>query len=369
MTSHLFSPIKLRSVSLMNRIVVPPMAQYMADEHGNAGDWHVMHLGTMAASGAGLLITEATAIDPIGRNANHYLGIYSDENEAALKRVIAFCKSISPIKMGIQLHHSGRKGSVGKPWEGRGELKLGEGGWRVVSASDNPFPGHTNPIDVPDEQGLEHLKSLYVRAAQRAARAGFDVIEIHFAHGYLLNSFLSPLGNMRKDRYGGDAEGRMRFPLEVYRAVRAVWPAELPIGVRISAVDWIEGGWTIEDSIALARVLKSLDCDYVAASSGGIRPEQKIEIKPGYQVPFAEAIRRETGMTTMALGLLHDPQLAESVLAEGKADMIGIARGMLADPRWPWRAALALGEPLKLPGPFLNARKVLPPAREPEKKL
>jgi 2,4-dienoyl-CoA reductase-like NADH-dependent reductase (Old Yellow Enzyme family) len=349
-------------MSLMNRIVVSPMAQYMADENSNASDWHIMHLGTMAVSGAGLVFTEATAIDPRGRNAKHYLGIYSDDNEAALKRVVGFCKSIAPIRMGIQLHHSGRKGSVSRPWEGRDELKPGAGGWRVVSASDAPYPGRTNPIDVPDEEDLEELKGLYVRAAQRAARAGFDVIEIHFAHGYLLNSFLSPLGNLRKDRYGGDAEGRMRFPLEVYKAVREAWPADLPIGVRISATDWIDGGWDVEDSVTLARVLKSLGCDYVAASSGGILPEQKILVKPGYQVPFAEAMRREAGMATLALGLLHDPHLAESVLQEGKADLIGIARGMLADPRWPWRAALALGEPLKLPGPFLNARRVLSPA-------
>ena len=333
MTSRLFSPIELRSVSLINRIVVPPMAQYMAEEDGSASDWHLMHLGTFAASGAALIITEATAIDPLGRNAHHYLGIYSDENEAALKRVISYCKSIAPVKMGVQLHHSGRKGSVNRPWEGRRrQLGLDEGGWRVVSASDNAYPDHPNPIDVPDEQGLQHLKSLYVRAAQRAERAGFDVIELHLAHGYLLNSFLSPLGNFRKDKYGGDRDGRMRFPLEVFKAIREVWPEQLPLGVRVSSTDWIEGGWGIEDSIELARALKALGCDYVACSSGGILPEQNIPIKPGYQVPFAEAIRREAGIKTMALGLLHDPRLAESVLMEDKADMIGIARGMLANP-------------------------------------
>jgi 2,4-dienoyl-CoA reductase-like NADH-dependent reductase (Old Yellow Enzyme family) len=360
MTSRLFSPIKLRSVSLANRIVVSPMAQYMADEHCNATDWHVMHLGSMAASGAGLVITEATAIEPQGRNAVHYLGLYSDDNEAALKRVVAFCKSISSVKMGVQLHHSGRKGSVTRPWMGKHEVKVGDGGWRVISPSENPFPGHTNPIDVPDELGLERLKGLYVSAAQRAARAGFDFIELHFGHGYLMNSFLSPLSNKRQDRFGGDIEGRMRFPLDVYRAVREAWPAELPIGVRISATDWAEGGWDIGDSVHLSRALKALDCDYVAASSGGVTPEQKIEAGPGYQVPFAEAIRRDTGMTTMAVGLLHDPHLAESVLAEGKADLIAIARGMLADPRWPWRAALALGETPQYPPPYLNARRVLP---------
>src|SRR3990170_4701413 len=314
MASVLFSPLTLRSMHLENRIVVSPLAQFMADESGNATDWHLMHLGTLAVSGAGLLITEAAAIEPRGANTTNYLGLWSDANEQALKRVIDFCRSVAPIKLGVQLHHAGRKASVTKPWEKSAEIEVAQGGWPLISASGTPYPGRKNPVEAPDEDGLARLKSIFVESARRARRMGFDVLELHAAHGYLLHSFLSPLTNLRQDRYGGDLEGRMRFPLEVYRAIREAWPEEQPIGVRISAADWIDGGWNLTDSVAFSRELKALGCDYVVASAGGLAPEQKITAGPAYQVPFAERIRRETGIVTMAVGLLHEPKLAESVL-------------------------------------------------------
>jgi len=352
MASVLFSPLALRSMHLENRIVVSPLAQFMAAENGSATDWHLMHLGTLAVSGAGLLITEAVAVEPRGANTTNYLGLWSDANEQALKRVIDFCRSVAPVKLGIQLHHVGRKGSVRKPWENYAEIGMTQGGWPLISASNTPYPGRKNPLEVPDEDGLARIKRLFVESARRAARIGFDLIELHAAHGYLLHSFLSPLTNLRQDRYGGDLEGRMRFPLEVYRAMREAWPEERPIGVRISATDWIDGGWDLTDSVAFSRELKALGCDYVVASSGGLAPEQKITVGPAYQVPFAERIRRETGIVTMAVGLLHEPKLAESVLAEGRADLIAIGRGMMADPRWPWRAAHMLGADMRYPAPY-----------------
>jgi 2,4-dienoyl-CoA reductase-like NADH-dependent reductase (Old Yellow Enzyme family) len=352
MSSVLFSPLTLRSLGLENRIVVSPMAQFMADESGNATDWHLMHLGTLAVSGSGLLITEATAVEPRGANTVNYLGLWSDSNEQALKRVVDFCRRVAPIKLGVQLHHAGRKASVNKPWEAQGEIRIGHGGWAVISASNTPYPGRSNPVEVPDEDGLARIKKTFTDAARRAVRIDFDLIELHFAHGYLLHSFLSPLTNLRQDRYGGDLEGRMRFPLEVYRAVREVWPEERPLGVRISATDWIDGGWNVADSVVFARELKGLGCDYIAASSGGLAPEQKITVGPGYQVPLAERIRRDAGVVTIAVGLLHEPKFAESVLVEGKADLIALGRGMLANPRWPWRAAEILGANLRYPLPY-----------------
>ena len=344
---------------LENRIVVSPLGQFMADESGNATDWHLMHLGNLAVSGSGLLITEAVAVEPRGANTTNYLGLYSDANEQALKRVIDFCRGVAPIKIGIQLHHVGRKGSVTKPWEKPAEIGVAQGGWPLISASNTPYPGRKNPIEVPDEAGLARIKNLFVESTRRAVRIGFDLIELHAAHGYLLHSFLSPLTNFRQDRYGGDLEGRMRFPLEVYRAIREAWPEEQPIGVRISATDWIDGGWTIDDSVAFSRELKALGCDYVVASTGGLSREQKITVGPAYQVPFAERIRRETGIVTMAVGLLHEPKLAESVLVEGKADLIAIGRGMMADPRWPWRAAHMLGANMRYPAPYARCHPSL----------
>ncbi len=361
MPSRLFSPLSLRSMQLDNRIVVSPLAQFMADSEGNATDWHIMHLGNLALSGASLLMIEATAVEQRGCNTRDYLCLWTDAHERSLKRVVDFCRSISPVRLGIQLHHCGRKGSVVKPWEGLQQIPLAEGGWAMVSASALPYENRPNPVTSPDEAELARIKGLFVDSARRCARIGIDLIEMHYGHGYLMHSFLSPLSNLRTDRYGGDLEGRMRYPLEVFKAVREVWPEDRPLGVRISATDWTEGGWDIEGSVTFSRELKSLGCDYVSLSSGGLSPDQKIIVGPAYQVPFSERVRREAGIPTMAVGMLHEPTLAESVLAEGKADMVAIGRAMMADPRWPWRAAQALGEKMRLPLPYDRCRPGLLP--------
>lgn len=341
----LFSPIRLRGLELANRITVSPMCQYSADGEGSATDWHLAHLGQLALSGAGLLITEATAVEPRGRISKYCLGLWSDANEAALARVIGFCRRYGSAGLGIQLAHAGRKGSAHTPWEGGAPLAAGEGAWPTVGPSPLaydagwPAPAEATPGD------LEAIKAAFVAATGRAARIGFDLIEMHAAHGYLVNQFLSPLSNRRGDRYGGDLEGRMRYPLELFAAIRAAWPAERPLGVRVPGSDWVEGGWTVADCVAFCAALKELGADYVVVTSGGLSPAQKVEIGPGYQVPFAEEVRRQTGLVTMTVGMIREPARAEAVLAEGRADMVALARGFLANPRWPWQAAAELGEP------------------------
>lgn len=341
--SLLFSPFRLRGLDLPNRIVVSPMCQYSADEDGCANDWHLAHLGQLALSGAGLLITEAVAVEPRGRITRRCVGLYSDANEAALARVVDYVRRYGGARLGIQIGHSGRKGSVHVPWEGGKPLSEAQGAWPVIGPSalayDEgwPVPGEATADD------LTSIREACVATTERAARAGFELVEFHTAHGYLMNEFLSPLTNRRRDAYGGDLEGRMRFPLEVFSAMRAVWPDEKPMGVRVSGTDWVEGGWTLEDAVAFSAALKDCGADYVVVSSAGISPAQQIPMGPAYQVPFAEEIRRRTAITTMAVGSITSGQQAEAALREGKADLIAVARGFLADPRWPWRAALALG--------------------------
>jgi len=347
MGSMLFSPYKLRGLELPNRIVVSPMGQYSARD-GCASSWHLMHLGNLAVSGAGLLITEAAAVHPNGLLSPRDLGIWSDENAAALEPVVAFCREHGGAKLGMQLWHSGRKGSVTVAWEKQQRLPEGQGGWQIVGASPLPYPGRNVPV-APDRAGIAALVQSYVDAAKRADRIGFELLEIHGAHGYLIHNFLSPLTNQRTDEYGGSRENRMRFALEVFRAVREVWPERKPIGMRISAVDWAPGGWDLDDSVALCAALRDLGCDYVTASSGGAVAEQKLEVRPGYQLPFAERIRAETGITTMAVGLITEAKQAEEILTRGQADLIAIGRGMLFDPRWAWHAAVELGEDFYYP--------------------
>ncbi len=341
-TSLLFSPYSLRGIELDNRIVVSPMGQYSADHNGCATDWHLVHLGHLAMSGAGLLFTEATAVEPEGRISDSDLGVWSDEQIEPMKRVIDFCRKHGRTKLGMQLAHGGRKGSVTTAWEGQKPISIENGGWQLWSASDTPHAGRHTPKAL-DKAGIERVIKAFADGARRANDMGFDVIEIHGAHGYLIHSFLSPFGNERTDEYGGDLEGRMRFLLELFTAVRKVWPQDKPIGVRISATDWAPGGWTVEDSVVLAARLKELGCDYVTASSGGVTAEQKLEIHPGYQVPFAEQIKRNTGITTMAVGLITEAEQAEEILASGKADLLALGRGMLFNPRWPWAAAVQTG--------------------------
>jgi 2,4-dienoyl-CoA reductase-like NADH-dependent reductase (Old Yellow Enzyme family) len=345
--SALFSKFKMRDLELNNRIVVSPMGQYSGD-NGSATDWHMMHLGHLAVSGAGLLITEATAVNPEGRLSKTDLGLYSDANEAALGRVIAFCRQHGGAKLGIQLYHGGRKSSISTAWEGQKAIALDKGGWTPHSASDIPYPGRNDPRAL-DEAGIKREIAAFISAAERANRIGFDMIEIHGAHGYLIHNFLSPFANKRTDGYGGSLQGRMRFAIEIYEAIRKVWPDHKPIGMRISATDWVEGGWTLDDSVVLAKELKQRGCDYITASSGGSVPEQQLKVGPGYQVPFAERIRRESGIATMAVGLITEAKQAEQIIASGDADMVALGRGMLFNPRWPWHAAMELGQRVYYP--------------------
>lgn len=356
----LFSPISMRSVTFDNRIVVSPMGQYSADRNGFATTWHTMHLGHLAVSGAGLVITEATAVEPRGRVSERCLGIWSDDHVAGLEETIAFCRQHGGAKLGMQLAHSGRKGSVTVPWEKQTGMEEDAGGWLLASASEVPYPGRPVPQAL-DKIGLGQVRDAFVSAARRADQVGFDLIEIHNAHGYLLHSFLSPIANNRTDEYGGSLENRMRFPLELFDAVRAVWPERKPLGVRVSATDWVAGGWTPEETVVFARELKARGCDYICASSGGASAEQKIHIAPGYQVPFADQIRREVGMTTMAVGLITEPQQAEGILAGNQADFVALGRGMLYNPRWPWHAAEHFGEEVYFPPQYERAHPSMRP--------
>ena len=349
--SFLFSPFSLRNLSLSNRVVVAPMCQYAAKD-GRPLDWHGMHLGNMAISGAGLMICEATGVSADGRITPDCTGLYSDENEAAFRRQIAFCRSIAPIKIGIQLNHSGRKGSTRAPWLDGGALTEEEGAWMPLAPSAVPYLADWVPPREMDAGDLERVKADFVQAGQRAASIGFDLIELHVAHGYLLHQFLSPITNRRTDNYGGSLENRMRFPLEVFEAVRSVLPDDTPLIVRLSATDWIDGAWDVTQSVVFARELKALGCDMIHVTSGGLDQRQKITTGPGYQVEFAHAIRSDAEIPTMAVGEIVEPIQAETVIRTGQADLVSLARGMLWDPRWVWKAAVALDAELTLPAPY-----------------
>ncbi|MBU2533242.1 MAG: NADH:flavin oxidoreductase/NADH oxidase [Alphaproteobacteria bacterium] len=343
MASKLFSPVKLRDLDVPNRIVVAPMCQYSA-HNGSANDWHLMHLGQFAVSGVGLILVEASGVEPEGRITPGCVGIYSDENEEGLARVIHFVRNYGHSKIGIQLGHAGRKASAKLPWQGGTALSAEEGAWQTVAPSPIPYaPGWHTPEALGDNS-LARVRQAFVQATERAARLDFDVIEIHSAHGYLLHQFLSPITNQRTDQYGGSLENRMRFPLEVFDAVRAVWPASKPLGVRFSAQDWIEGGWTVEECLVYAQELEKRGCDFFDVSSGGAAPQQKIASSPGYQTAFAAAVKRATNAVVMAVGRITNAQQAETILQSGQADMVALARGMLYDPRWAWHAAAELGD-------------------------
>jgi 2,4-dienoyl-CoA reductase-like NADH-dependent reductase (Old Yellow Enzyme family) len=335
--------------------MVSPMCQYSAVD-GCMTDWHLAHLGMLANSGAELLCFEMTDVEPIGRITPGCSGLYSDANEAALRRVVAHCREHGQARLGIQLAHAGRKASTAPPWDSRKWLKPEEGGWQPVAPSAVPMgEGELVPraLTLSEIQGL---LAKFADATRRARRIGFDAIELHAAHGYLMHEFLSPLSNLRDDAYGGSLANRMRFPLEVFSAVRAEWPGDRPIGVRLSCTDWAEGGWDIEQTVALARELKKLGCDWIDASSGGLVKNQAIPVAPGYQVPFAERIRKDAGIATIAIGLITEARQAESIVAEGKADMVALARGFLWDPRWGWHAALELGAEPRIPLQYLRGR-------------
>jgi 2,4-dienoyl-CoA reductase-like NADH-dependent reductase (Old Yellow Enzyme family) len=353
---RLFEPLQLGSLRLANRILIAPMCQYSA-EQGAASDWHLMHLGALAISGAGLLIVEATAVSAAARISPADLCLYSDAHEAAAARVRAALRACSPIPVALQLAHAGRKGSTRVPWEGGGQIAPeAPGGWRTEAPSAEPFAAGQAAPQALDDAGMARIRGQFAAAAGRAARCGFDGIEIHAAHGYLLHEFLSPVANRRTDDYGGSLDNRMRFPLEVFEAVRSAFPADKPVWARISATDWIAGGWDVAQSIAFSRALEARGCAAIHVSSGGISPAQSISPKAGYQVPFAAQIRRECGLPVIAVGLITQAAQAEDILARGEADAIALARAMLYDPRWPWHAAAELGAQVNAPRQYWRAQ-------------
>jgi 2,4-dienoyl-CoA reductase-like NADH-dependent reductase (Old Yellow Enzyme family) len=346
-TPELFTPLTIRDVTFRNRIGVSPMCQY-ACEDGFATDWHLVHLGSRAVGGAGLVVVEATGVEHRGLISPFDMGIYKDEHIAPLARIADFVTSHSAVA-GIQLAHAGRKASTRRPWEGGSAIPPKEGGWQAVAPSPVPFRPEDPPPAELSLSGIREIIQAFATAARRALRAGFQVVEIHSAHGYLLHQFLSPLSNLRRDEYGGSFENRIRLLLEVAGAVRAEWPANLPLFVRISATDWIEGGWAIDDSVELSRRLKPIGVDLIDCSSGGASPQARIPLSPGYQVPFAQRIRRETGLRTAAVGLITAPVQANDVIHSGSADLVLLAREFLRDPYFPLHAAQALGVPIPAP--------------------
>ena len=354
--SMLFSPIKLGPLELANRIAIAPMCQYSAED-GFPTDWHMIHLGHLALSGAGLLILEATSVTEEGRITYGDLGLWSDEHAAALEPVINAMRKYAPIKIGVQLAHAGRKASSEKPWSGGANIPPDHAnGWQTVAPSPLPHAdGETVPLAL-DAEGLARVKDGFVAAARRADALGLDLIELHGAHGYLLHQFLSPLSNRREDEYGGSLENRMRYPLEVFDAVLAAVPETVAVGMRISATDWVEGGWNLEESVVFAKALEARGCHFIHVSSGGLSPQQKIPVGAGYQIAFAKRIKRETTMPTVGVGLITEPQQAEHILQSGQADMVALARAMLYNPRWPWHAAAELGAQVAAPQQYWRSQ-------------
>lgn len=340
--SVLFTPLSLRNLTLANRIVVSPMCQYVARE-GRAHAWHLVHLGGLAQSGAGLLIIESTAVEAMGRITPGDLGLWDDATEAALNVVLNGVRQVSAMPIGLQLAHAGRKASSDVPWRGGAQLSKADGGWTACAPSAVPQRDDEEPPVALDRRGLERIRERFASAARRAARLGVDCVEIHGGHGYLFHQFLSPLSNHRDDEYGGSLENRMRFPLEIVDVVRDAFPADRPVGVKLSVTDWVPGGWDIGQSVALTTALVDHGMDWVTASSAGISPKQSIPVGPGYQVPMAATLRQVPGARVMAVGLITEAVQAEEIVANGDADMVAIARGMLYDPRWGWHAAATLG--------------------------
>ncbi|GLV49178.1 oxidoreductase [Thermus sp. LT1-2-5] len=347
--AFLFTPLELRGVRLKNRLAMSPMCQYSATEEGEVTDWHLLHYPTRALGGVGLVLVEATAVLPEGRISPFDLGIWSEAHLPGLRELARRIQEAGAVP-GIQLAHAGRKAGVARPWEGGKPL-----GWRVVGPSPIPFvEGY--PVPEPlDEAGMAQVLEAFVAGARRALRAGFRVVELHMAHGYLLSSFLSPLANRRTDAYGGSRENRMRFPLEVAQAVREALPPEVPLFVRVSATDWAEGGWGLEDTLAFAERLKALGVDLLDCSSGGVVPGVRIPAAPGFQVPFADAVRKRVGLRTGAVGLLTTPEQAETLLQAGSADLVLLGRVLLRDPYFPLWAAQALGERPEVPPQYQRA--------------
>jgi 2,4-dienoyl-CoA reductase-like NADH-dependent reductase (Old Yellow Enzyme family) len=351
----LFSTVDFGPLALANRIVIAPMCQYSAEE-GKATDWHRIHLGSLALSGAGLLMIEATAVEPRGRITYADLGLWDDATEAALAAVLTSIRRYSAMPIGIQLAHAGRKASTAKPWEGGGPIApTTPNGWQTVAASALPFHEAAAAPQAASESDIASIAAAFAAAARRAQRLGLDAIEIHAAHGYLLHQFLSPLSNQRDDAYGGSLANRMRLALQVLDTVRAAVSPRMAVGMRISATDWVGHGWDLPQSIELALALEQRGCDFLHVSSGGNSPQQKIPVAPGYQAPLAEGIKRAVrAMPVIAVGLITEPHQAERILVQGQADAVALARGMLYDPRWPWHAAAELGARVSAPPQYLR---------------
>lgn len=352
---RLFDPLTLAGLTLSNRIVVSPMCQYSAVD-GLVQPWHTVHLGQLAMGDPGLILLEATAVEPIGRITAGCLGLYDGATEEAMARLVAELRSLNPnarTPIGLQLGHAGRKGSSHLPWEGGRQIPLADGGWTCVAPSALAHQdGEEAPLALA-EAGLEALTSRYVEATKRAARVGFDAVELHAAHGYLLHQFLSPVANRREDRWGGTLDNRMRFPLAVLAAVRDAWPEGRPLGIRLSATDWDEASsWTLDEALVFAERCEALGVDWIDVSSGGVSRAQKIRTGPGYQVPFAEAIKARVGPAVMAVGSITEPAQAEQILVNGQADLVALARAFLYDPRWVWHAARELGASVSVPCPY-----------------
>jgi 2,4-dienoyl-CoA reductase-like NADH-dependent reductase (Old Yellow Enzyme family) len=353
--SALFSPTQLRDLKLKNRIMVAPMCQYSA-VNGEANDWHFTHINSLALSGAAMFCIEATHVEAIGRITPGCLGLWNDATEAALRPIVASVRKHSKTAIAMQLAHAGRKGSSHVPWDGGQQIPIQQGGWQTEGPSAVPHKeGELAPLAL-DAAGLARVRAAFVTAARRAERLGLDALELHSAHGYLLHQFLSPISNKRTDQYGGSLQNRMRYPLEVFEAIREVFPANKPVGVKLSATDWVEGGWDLPQTIEYVKELKKRGVDWIDASSGGVSPLQKIPLSPGYQVPFAQAIKEATGVTTMAVGLITEAKQAEDIVASGKADMVALARGMLYDPRWGWHAAAELGGQVEAPPQYWRSQ-------------
>src|ERR1700682_4613464 len=349
MSMTLFSPFTLRKLTLSTRIVCSPMCQYSSVD-GCATDWHIVHWGQLLQSSAGMFTIEATAVSAIGRITYGCLGLYDDACEKAVSERLAIARANAPsMPVAMQLAHAGRKGSSKVPWEGGQLIPVAQGGWTPVAPSAIPQLPNEPPPEALALSGSAQIEREFVDAARRASRIGIDALELHCAHGYLLHEFLSPLSNHREDAYGESLDNRVRFPLGVFAAVRDAWPQDKPMGARISATDWVDGGWTIDDSIVLAQRLKAAGCDWIDVSSGGISPAQKIPLGPGYQVPLARAIRSATSIPTMSVGLITEAKQAETIVKSHDADLIAMARAMLWDPRWPWHAAATLGAQIHAP--------------------
>ena len=355
-TPRLFQPLAVGSLQLANRIVIAPMCQYSAQD-GKMTDWHLIHLGQLSHSGAALLTIEATAVLPEGRISYADVGLWDDATEAAMGSVLDSVRRWSSMPIAIQLAHAGRKASTDLPWHGGGQIAASQAhGWQTLAPSARPFnEADAPPVAMAREQ-MDQVRDAFAEAARRSARLGIDAVQIHAAHGYLLHQFLSPLSNRRTDDYGGSLENRLRFPLEVFDAVRAAFPADRPVSVRVSGTDWVPGGWSIEDTVEFARALEARGCGAIHVSSGGLDPAQQIPVGPGYQVPLARAVKQAVSIPVVAVGLITDFDHAEAIIATGDADLIAIARGILYDPRWPWHAAAHLGASVSAPPQYLRSQ-------------